>query len=614
MPTLPDVVDFGARPGLRTGRVDRPDTGRLAGAEALNQAAQTFANMAIDKRQKDDATEYATSKSDLLKEDMRLRRELEEGGDWENFDEAYRTGMNAARDRITPNIRTAEDQALFGADADLTVERGVTAMGEIGRRMEIDNRVAGLNSTLEGMRNDILEADPMTRNDMMDNVLDRIEALGPDGEGILTAVQAEATRQEFVSDVAAATVMNMDAPERVAALQASIAAGENPQDIMAGEGEGSGTMADFLPRDVKIRMLREAEDEAEIETNRSDARAAADAALVAFPDDIRAQRQAIRDAGLTAEALEISLRYAEEEQAAVQRAENANLIQLERDWTARITDGASPDNIPADEMRQMTAAQQNTLRGHYANIQLGRQFGEFTNYIGTDPATPSYQQWAEMTPNEKLNVPLDTASWMTNFTEADYRQMVAEQEALRNPTPSAGSTDLQIFQRTTFGGDDPMWPATGRDDTENEEYYRALGRFAQRVSEETAINNGVRPSEQRRQELLNEMLLDEAYLPRRFRRDITSPTITMTGEDLTRSYEVPFASFRNKPIADPQTGTTQTTEQYFRRLAASGGYQTTETRMARAYSAILQWKAGEREEPSATEIDGLLRGYGVEGQ
>ena len=70
MATLPQASDYGPRVKLVSNRIDVPGSGENAVAEALERAAGTFVNMAIQHKEKDDALSYAHAKNEYLIADI----------------------------------------------------------------------------------------------------------------------------------------------------------------------------------------------------------------------------------------------------------------------------------------------------------------------------------------------------------------------------------------------------------------------------------------------------------------------------------------------------------------------------------------------------------------
>lgn len=225
MARIPQVLDYGARPSLRTNRVDLPGQGDLAVADALGNAANAFATISQERRQQDDARRYLTSKSELLKEDIRIRRELaEDPTAWRDYDERYRGAIKDSRDRTGGEVLSIADRREFDAEADLMVERGATSLREIGRRHEIDEANATLDGIVDGFVESIPLEDPAQRNDLVLTMRRLIKSY--EDEGFLSRTQGRTKSQDAVQRVALASLDLLPAGEQEAAYKASIAAGD----------------------------------------------------------------------------------------------------------------------------------------------------------------------------------------------------------------------------------------------------------------------------------------------------------------------------------------------------------------------------------------------------
>jgi hypothetical protein len=66
MPRLPDVTDFGARPSLRTDRIDPVYPEGVEVAEAISNAALAFAEAYGQQQQKDSRIKYALAKNEIM--------------------------------------------------------------------------------------------------------------------------------------------------------------------------------------------------------------------------------------------------------------------------------------------------------------------------------------------------------------------------------------------------------------------------------------------------------------------------------------------------------------------------------------------------------------------
>ena len=196
MATIPTAIDYGARPSLRSDRVDTPGRGRIAVADALANAASTFANMAIENKQKEDALNYSNAKNEYLIADIQERERLKNDLDYETHDERYRTAMATHFDRIFPTVTGRRDAALFDAESRLLNERGAVDVGTNAWEKEIDTKVARWRRNSEANKAAMLVADPQTARDLMLTQMDQTRELGK--QGILTPDDVVAENKKSV--------------------------------------------------------------------------------------------------------------------------------------------------------------------------------------------------------------------------------------------------------------------------------------------------------------------------------------------------------------------------------------------------------------------------------
>ncbi len=90
MPKIPTALNYGQRPSLRSNRVDMPDTAGLDMADALGKAANTFAEMSLQTKRKNDRMNYALAKNELILSELRHRSDLHDDEDYATHDQRYR--------------------------------------------------------------------------------------------------------------------------------------------------------------------------------------------------------------------------------------------------------------------------------------------------------------------------------------------------------------------------------------------------------------------------------------------------------------------------------------------------------------------------------------------
>lgn len=526
MPKLPDVLDYGARPSMRSNRLDRPGNAATITGDALANAAETFVAVAQEHKKKNDAFNYAMAKNELLQADIKEREKLKEDQDWQTHDERYRNGLKASRAEIFSRFNLdPTDAAVLDAEANLITERGAVKIGEHARRLKIDESVARLESGLDAAREAIAVADPVTRNDMLLTQLDGITAAVE--KGYLSDEQGQAKRQAFTQDVAMASLIGMDPAEREAALEKSIAMrkGGGPlstEDIRAGKGTGS--VADFLHFDTANKLLKQTKRENEVSNELEQAYSIVDSAVAAHPEDTAAQMKFIRDrskgvdAKVRSRAESIGRQRAEEQRVADNEVRQKILRsagELMRD------DGFTYDDLPASELSKLSPAQDAELQRYDRMLRNNRQFADVTNWHDEkrdengDLVRPAYSTWADMSDEEKAEQDLTLPMWRTNFTNQQWKQFVDEKERIVNGTQTTKEdnvqTNDQILQSVLVGNG--IVPQTGRSDAENEIYQRIRARFSDdiRVLQETKFAGKKAPYEERKKVLLN-ILSEQAWV------------------------------------------------------------------------------------------------------
>ncbi len=580
MATIPQVVDYGSRPSLRSNRVDVPGSGELALADSLANAADTFAKVMLERQGKKDAIEYANNKSQLLAEDIRLRRELKDDQDYATFDERYRTGMKTFRETLT--FRSSHDSAIFDADANLTVERGATAVSEIGRKLRIDHENANLLRNLDQSERDIAVADPMTRNDHLMNALEGITAA--EDAGHLLEVPAEKMRQDFATRVAMAELVFMGPVAREEALKTSIAKNPSREDIKA--GKGSGSLADFLHQDEKIEMLRKAQLENKTTRDRQQGFAVADEAFELFPLPTQGKdrQKYVRDNAPDVDARAVAQSAVTSRNTDMFRADQQMRLGVMRGAATMIDEGSSYQDIPASELARLSAGERNTLKAYEQLVLDDREFAERTDWN-------EWGRWKEMTDRQKMNEDLTSPFWKTTVDGPTWKSMVTEQEQITSaaesakPTPlDTGLTNMQMLDSAISG---TVYPATGRNDTEE-----AL-RNALRFSLDTLLTDksaelGRKLTNQERKKELAEMLLDRAFIDRDFFMSDYDPDEAViisgaTPSQLRKLYLPLFEASTDIVIIDGQD---LTVEQLLRNMASTAGYDPTDHELEKAYFAL----------------------------
>lgn len=252
MARLPDVMDLGAPVVPRRARGIVSDQSAQIQAEALGNFAGTVGNIAAQFREREDKFTYALAKSKLLQADIQTRKSLEDDPDFETYEKRYQESMTKALGESSKLIRGSRDRALFDMDAKLDVERGTQEIRAQAKTKEIDWGRSTLDQTLEANRAAALQAtDDNTRQGILNSSKEQIQ--GAVDRGYYKQQDGTNIFQRFRDDFSTG-YLGMQTPEKRVELL-----------------KGAGSVADFLQPDVKVNLLREAENEIRIEKARRDA-------------------------------------------------------------------------------------------------------------------------------------------------------------------------------------------------------------------------------------------------------------------------------------------------------------------------------------------------------
>lgn len=452
MATIPQAIDYGARPSLRSNRVDLPGQGELAISEAVAVAANTFADVMIDRKVKKDKFNYNMTKQEYLTGDLKNREALKDDEEFDTYDERYRTAQKTLRDEITRKYSlNPHDQAIFDAEADLIDERGAAAVGEYGRVKMIDFKRGQLIDALDDARNNILSAEPFTRNDQIMTTLELISA-GVE-EGWLPDAEGANMRKAFGKDVARGSLISMEREDAIELINKSLAERTGGpisiEDIKAGKGTGS--VADFLHEDELVELRDKLEAGNKISKDRMAAQAVEDEAWDLY-EDPKQRMDHIRDnlEGDQRAIAVVSGRQRNAEEAAI-KAQTRD--QLMTDWGNAIAqDGIAYSDIPADVLEQLSPTDQALLQKWVENQAEREGYGEFDD-------DETYYKWRhDMSNEEKAEAPLMSMEWKGLFTRARHERLVDEQAiisaslAAGKPPPSyKGDTDDEYLTNVLLG-------------------------------------------------------------------------------------------------------------------------------------------------------------------
>ena len=467
MATIPQAIDYGARPSLRSDRVDLPGEGETAFAESLARAANTFADVMIDRKVKQDKFNYNMAKQEYLTGDLRNREALKDDEEFDTYDDRYRTAQKSLRDEITRKYNlNPHDQAIFDAEGDLIDERGAAAVGEYGRVKRIDFKKAGLIDALADARNNIVSAEPFTRNDQIMTTLELIQSAVE--EGWLGDTEGANMRKAFGKDVARGSLTKMEREEAIELINRSLAARTGGpisiEDIKAGKGTGS--VADFLHEDELVELRDKLEAGDKISKDRIAAQRVEDEAWDLYEDPKKRMDHVRENLEGDQRAIGVTSarqRNAEEAAQKVQHRDN-----LMTHWGNEIAQrGIAYSDIPADVLEELTPTDQALLQKWVENQAEREGYGEFDD-------DETYYKWRrEMTDQERADAPLMSLEWKGLFTRARHERLVDEQavikaalDAGKTPPSYKGDTDDEYLTNVLLGSESGFdnRPTPGSDD------------------------------------------------------------------------------------------------------------------------------------------------------
>ena len=462
MATIPEAPDYGARPSLRSNRVDLPGTGDTATGDALARAAGTFAQIYGEQKSKEDRLNYSLAKNELLTADITEREKLRDDEDWQTYDDRYSTGYNTTRDEIYARYQLSPgDARLLDAESDLIRERGRVQVSDASRVTKLDNEQARIEGNLVTAHEQVLNADPATANDIMLTQLENIKA----GEeaGIYTDAQALVRSQKFVQDTAHARLIGMDVADRITELELSLAhrKARGPisiEDLQA--GKGSGSIADFLNKDTVAEMLRTAKDEDKHSTMQGDVFSIIDTVVADYPEtnaaSLASRKKVAREMldksdpeyGAKRNFLEQELSQRNAEDKAIK---DLSIYEIELRLMDQIREGKSFGELFAGDISLLSPQQQKFVKDFADSWQDNEGFADSTN---EDMAFAWHHNF---TPSQKVNAQINGAEWRTQFTRQDWNRMIQEQEAYANakgkdPNIYRGDPDDELLKNMLVGG------------------------------------------------------------------------------------------------------------------------------------------------------------------
>ena len=537
MTRLPDETSYGARPSLRSNRIDMPDQSGLMLADSLQTAAATFAKVAEEKKQKDDRLNYSLAKSELVLLDIQEREKLKTRDDYEQFDESYTSGFTTGRDQVLSKYRLSEsDAALIGAESNLIRERGRVNVGDFARGMEMQQARAKLDADLDLMMEQVQVASPADQNELMMAAMESIMAstAAENGRGPLySKEEGQNMLQKFVATTARGSLESMTAEDRIEELKLSLAHRKargaiSPDDIR--DGKGSGSIADFLHKNIASKMLELAEKENDLDKTNELAYAASDEAFEEYqgPGQQKERLKHIADklkgnpdARAVAERL-VRLRNNDEVSA-----QNAEVRESMREHSTTILDQAQAwedaktpeekaaitrytyDDIPADIKAMWSPLQKSQMEEFSNRVLRGKYFADTSNMYeevrdkNGKLVQPAYSTWSEMSNAEKAAQDLTEPMWYLNFTEADWRRMNQVQDVIRSgkgPSIPDGLTNQQLVSSTLLPAGKIQLPQ-GKTKAEKQMYFRTVDMLDQAIQSQQQALGRELTNDERREEL-----------------------------------------------------------------------------------------------------------------
>lgn len=350
MAKIPDYTALGGRTAPATSRPIVVDRSGEIDANTMGRAAESIGNTVSVLSERQDRLKYAEAKSAMLTADIAARKALENDQNWETHESRYSEMMAKAREKASGLIRGKSDRALFDMDANLDVERGLGAVREGARRIEVDTGRATLESILSSNRTAALEAkDEPTRTALLQATQDAIA--GARDKGYVSAQDALATGQKWTQDYAEAFVGMKSPAEQI--------------DLLSKPG-----IADHIPPDRRKAIKDRAEKEGRELMVRGTSQATADK-LVKSGDmgTALAEARKITDPEIRDDVTSRVKGYFADVEASKRLAAN-NLFDSVMD---RVEQGATRDSIPPVEWLALEPSHRDAVERRLKDKTEGRK-------------------------------------------------------------------------------------------------------------------------------------------------------------------------------------------------------------------------------------------------
>ena len=499
MATLPSAPDY-QRVQLRSNRIDMPGQGELAVASALERAAGTFTQMAIEHKQKDDALSYARAKNEYQIASIQEREKLKGDQDFDTHDERYRTAMKGHYERLFPTVNSSRDRLLFDAEARLMDERGSVDVNNTARVGRIGKSLDDFNVFKEQAKGVVLTAsDAQTAQDAMFGVIEEATALRD--KGYLTPDEYKATLQSWVQDTAFARLRSMDPAEREVLLERSIThrktTGKPITEDDIREGLGTGSIADFLPLDTAVAMLETTQKANEIEATLGAAQDIFDVASTNNQTDMGAMMDEIRELtkGADPEVREKALTLGRQHRDDKRNEKIDDRARIMSGASAGIRQGINPDSMNADDKAVLSGADLNALEADWQAHLEDREFGEATMWTAEQAKASglelSYATWRAIPEEQKAVVDLQAAPWRMALTKEVHKSIVDEQDRIKaglgsTTKPPGGLTNNQMVSSALIRSG--FIPGAERD-IEDYQAYQQLVYMMDRATADQELTN-----------------------------------------------------------------------------------------------------------------------------
>jgi len=478
MATLPQAADYGPRVKLVSNRIDSPGSGEMAVAEALERAAGTFVNMAIEHKQKDDALSYAHAKNEYLIADIEERDKLADDQDFATQTDRYNTAMQGHYDRLFPTVRSDRDRVLFDAEARLQNARGTVAVGDMARTREIDWNVAELGRHGRELQGVILAAtDAATAREGMYAYLEHINSLLD--KGFISESEHEAWSKDYVTTVSGKRLIAMDPKEREILLERSIALAKTQGRITRDQifaGDGSGSIADFIPLDERVKMLEATRKGNEHDAVMTEANEHFDAIRDVYTDPKLVNDEVRRiSRGLDHEVRTALKVLSNDYMVTESRLDGITRTNTMTAASALLDQNINPEVAMAGEQwKGLLQVQKDSLRAAWISRQQRDGFGDhdvlFTPprkdalgpqdhiiaedgsiMMGETTPPPSYAYWSGLSKAERAKINLEDETWRQAFTYGTWQGFINEQKDLKDDIaagrPFSESPGLTPMQR-----------------------------------------------------------------------------------------------------------------------------------------------------------------------